>query len=161
MGMRLQVRCEGNLLKLVGSTFLLVAGVLCGLPANAQAQALERATTVNHIFPLPSSRSLSGTELAGKKLFLQVCSTCHLPGLPIFEAYAPILDGKLISTRGEEHVREYVTHGSRRMPGFQYSLQPAEIDSIIAYVKTLVHDPTRQETCSPLSTGVTPQERPC
>ena len=42
---------------------LVVAGVLFGLLGTAEAQALERATTFNRMFPLPSSQSLSETEL--------------------------------------------------------------------------------------------------
>ena len=107
----------------MGTAFLVVASVLFGLLGTAEAQALESATTFNRMFPLPSSQSLSETELVGKKLFLQTCSTCHLPGLPIFEAYAPILDSELISMRGEEYFRKYVMHGSRQ--DARISVQPA------------------------------------
>jgi hypothetical protein len=34
-------------------------------------------------------------------------------------------------------VREFIRRGTPRMPGFQYGLTPEEIDSIIAYLKTV------------------------
>ena len=101
--------------------------------------------SINSIIPLPSSRSLSATQLAGKKLFLQRCSICHLPGLPTYKTYAPLLDGKIIAAKGEPEVREYILHGSPRMPGFQYTLEQADIDEIIAYLKILVYDPAAQK----------------
>src|SRR5436309_20112 len=46
----------------------------------------------NFIVPLPDEGSLSSTLRRGKKLFVQRCSVCHLPGLPIYDSYAPLLD---------------------------------------------------------------------
>ena len=139
--------------------FWLVALVLLLLPAYASAQVqgetndnellaqrLEgHKAAINSVFPLPSSRLLSDTERAGKNLFLQACSTCHLPGLPVADAYAPILDSKVLGKRGEDGFRQYTLVGSRRMPGWQYMLQPGDVDKIIAYMKTLTYDPAARK----------------
>jgi hypothetical protein len=37
---------------------------------------------------------------------------------------------------GEVPFREKVRQGSAMMPGFQYTLQPAQIDQIAAFLKT-------------------------
>jgi len=138
------------------SIFFMVALVMPLQAQNPQAQNrqaqnseyAEKAGTTpgsNYIVPLPSSRSLSATQLAGKKLFVQRCSVCHLPGLPTYKHYGPLLDGKLIAARGEAAEREQISNGSLRMPGFQYVFEPADIDNIIAYLKTLEYDPTAQK----------------
>ena len=107
-----------------------VAGILLAFssmvsPADAQSAA---------------SAGLSGEELAGKKLFLQRCSICHLPPLhrpgdP--QPYGPRLEGVVRDAETEKRAREFITKGSPRMPGFQYGLKPEEIDAVIAYLKTL------------------------
>src|SRR5205807_944023 len=37
----------------------------------------------------------------------------------------------------ESVVREYILNGTPRMPSFKYFLQPAEIDAVVAYLKTV------------------------
>ena len=78
---------------------------------------------------------LSETEQAGERLFLQRCSVCHLPS-PAGETYGPPLSRRLIISRGNERLRQYILEGSGLMPGFQYTLTAEKIDAIIAYLKT-------------------------
>jgi len=104
----------------------------------------------NYIVPLPSSRTLSPAQLAGKKLFVQRCSVCHLPGNPAFNPVAPLLDGKIIASRGDAAIREKILHGSAAMSGFQYMIESAGVDQIITYLKMLAYDPaTRKYSYSP------------
>jgi mono/diheme cytochrome c family protein len=118
--------------------------LLLPLAVSSQAQNGENRekdgvalAPVHSIVPLPPSKTLSIAELAGKKLFVQRCSVCHLPALPSYSVYGPVLDRKLVASRGEAAIRERIMHGSSRMPGWQYSLKPAEIDEIIGYLQTL------------------------
>lgn len=77
----------------------------------------------------------------GKKLFMQRCSLCHLPplgpGNPA--SYARSLAGFAKDAEAEARARTIIQRGvaPARMPGFQYTLEPNEIDSIIAYLRTL------------------------
>jgi mono/diheme cytochrome c family protein len=89
------------------------------------------------IVPLPSIKTLTTAQAAGKKLFVQKCSVCHLPALPSYTAYGPLLDNNVVADRGEDAVREQIKGGSPRMPGFQYALSSAEIEQIVGYLKTL------------------------
>jgi mono/diheme cytochrome c family protein len=116
------------------------------LAAFSQAQTGESAKKqeapvaprpAGDIVPLPSITSLTAAQAAGKKLFVQRCSVCHLPMLPSYTAFGPLLDGKLVALRGDAAVREQIMQGSARMPGWQYTLSAAEIDQMIAYLKTL------------------------
>jgi mono/diheme cytochrome c family protein len=107
----------------IGSTILLLSGfLLAGASSRSQDSAAK-----------PSA------EIAGKKLFLQRCSVCHLPRLYDEDPhpYGPKLDGVVKSPETEERARKAIREGGPRMPGFQYGLEPGEIDDIIAYMKTM------------------------
>ena len=84
----------------------------------------------------PPSASLSATEHAGEKLFLQRCSLCHLGSAPTYKPYGPPLDG-IVTAKGDDRVRKVILEGSTGMPGWRYALDPAQVDHIIAYIKTL------------------------
>lgn len=85
----------------------------------------------------PAARS---TELdTGKKLFVQRCSVCHLPPLGPGQprSFARSLTGVVKSSETEAAARLIIQRGiPERMPGFQYGLQPGELDSIVAYLRT-------------------------
>jgi len=81
------------------------------------------------VAPLP----LNETELKGRKLFAQRCANCHggtaqRPGPPLSQ--------QTVERLGDSMVREKVRKGSQMMPGFEYSLEPAQIDRILAFLKT-------------------------
>ena len=116
-----------------------------GQSPQAQGDKAARELSSNVVIPLPSSRLLTPAQLAGKKAFMQRCSACHLPPSPIGQPYGPILDSKVIASRGDSAVREIMMQGSTRMPGFQYTLQSAAVDNIISYLKTLVYDPSAKK----------------
>lgn len=91
------------------------------------------------IAPLP----LSETELAGRTLFAQRCANCHggttqRPGPPIGKA--------TVERLGDANIREKVRKGSTAMPGFEYSLEPAQVDQIITFLKTFT---PRSQTAAP------------
>jgi len=37
----------------------------------------------------------------------------------------------------DDALRAFVANGSAKMPGFKYHFKPAEIDAIVAYLKTI------------------------
>jgi len=79
---------------------------------------------------------LNETQLRGRQVFAQSCGICHLqPSLGV-KTYAPMLNQ---GTAGgsDDAMRVLIANGSERMPAFRYYLKPAEIDAIIAYLKTL------------------------
>ena len=122
--------------------------IFCGLSIanSAAAQTGESSTkpesrvttrSAADVVPLPSSKGLNSAQAAGKKLFVQRCSVCHLPALPSYTAYGPLLNKAMVADRGDEVVRLQIMQGSPRMPGFQYTLSPKEIDQLVVYLKTL------------------------
>jgi mono/diheme cytochrome c family protein len=85
--------------------------------------------------------ALSEVELSGKKLFVQRCALCHdVLGQPATTTVGPWIDGELVKARGEEAVRQKIMTSSRLMPGWRYTLEPRQIDSIIAFLKTVTPD---------------------
>ncbi len=83
--------------------------------------------------------------IAGKKLFLQRCSICHMPQRPApDETLGPHLEGLFESgdqAKTEAQIRQVIVTGNPGppgvgMPSFRYGLNAAQIDDIIAYLKT-------------------------
>ena len=86
---------------------------------------------------------LNETEVKGRKIFAQRCANCHggtaqRPGPPLSQ--------QTVERRGDSFIREKARKGSMTMPGFEYSLEPVQIDQIIAFLKTA---PVRDQTTVP------------
>jgi hypothetical protein len=86
-------------------------------------------------------QSLSPAEMLGRFRFKQRCALCHgeqtNPAAPTF---GPVLTQKHVVGR-EELVRRQILEGSNRMPAFKYSIEPATVDVIIAYLKKVERVP--------------------
>ena len=87
---------------------------------------------------LATPPALSDAELGGRRLFLQRCGICHDPVGQ--RTTGPWLDQTTLATMGEAAARQMIAEGTRRMPGFQYALQPAQIDEILAFLKKVSPD---------------------
>ncbi len=118
---------------------LMFAGIAQAQTAESSKKPSSPASTrsTGDIVPLPSIKTLTTAQAAGKKLYVQKCSVCHLPALPSYTAYGPLLDNNVVADRGEEAVREQIERGSAKMPGFQYQLTLVEIEEIVGYLKTM------------------------
>jgi mono/diheme cytochrome c family protein len=80
--------------------------------------------------------ALNETQRLGRQVFAQSCGICHLqPSLGV-KTYGPMLN-KATAAGNDEVMRAFIVNGTDRMPAFKYYLKPAEIDAIIAYVKTV------------------------
>ena len=80
--------------------------------------------------------NLNETQLLGRQVFAQSCGICHLqPSLGV-KTYGPVLN-KAAAGGNDEVMRAFIVNGTDRMPAFKYYLKPAEIDAIIAYVRTV------------------------
>lgn len=89
-----------------------------------------------------STAKLSEQESRGEGLFLQRCSLCHLPRKLKFGSapvIGPSLSGqfKVATPEQLKTLRGFILKGGPDMPGFQYGLEPKEVDDLIAYLKTL------------------------
>ena len=99
--------------------------------ATAFTPTVERERYDTRVFMAPLT--LTESQLNGRRLIAQRCANCHAgnPRQP-----GPLLGKSTVDSRGEAFIRDKVIKGSTLMPGFQYSLQAAQIDDIIAFLKT-------------------------
>ena len=139
---RVLLRCVAVLVTL--SPFAMASSVQAQQNGEAQATVPTVVRTDydmrTFIAPLP----LTEMELKGRGLFAQRCANFHggttrNPG--------PLLGQQTVERLGESSIREKIRTGSPVMPGFEYSLEPAQIDQIIAFLKTAA--PPRDQTAAP------------
>src|SRR6266851_76692 len=90
----------------------------------------------------PGAEKLSDEAKRGEGLFLQRCSLCHLPRKLKFGSppvIGPSLSGQFKDAAPDQLkvLRGFILKGGPDMPGFQYGLEPKEVDDLVAYLKTL------------------------
>ena len=112
---------------------------LMAVPAVVPAQPQQSPAS-------PAEPVLTEQQRAGKIVFLQNCTFCHGPKKQSLKStvegktIGPLLNGLLTgpNAKSEQIVRTFILKGvQQKMPGFQYALEPKEIDNLIAYLKSL------------------------
>jgi mono/diheme cytochrome c family protein len=79
---------------------------------------------------------LNDTQKLGQSLFVQSCGVCHLKPQLNSPQFAPTLSRD--SASGNENaMRQIITSGSPRMPGFKYTFNDTQIAAIASYLKTV------------------------
>jgi mono/diheme cytochrome c family protein len=78
---------------------------------------------------------LNKTQILGRRIFQQRCGICHTQ--PTASPMYGIALNKDIVDGNENAIRDYIRNGSKKMPGFKDGLEPAEIDAIVEYLKTV------------------------
>ena len=101
-----------------------MVSLLCAAPLLALAQAPGNAP------------ALKDKQLLGMRLFDQSCRVCHIKAQPASPQFAPVLSKNALGGH-EGALRQFITNGTPRMPGFKNHLKPEEIDAIVAYLKTM------------------------
>jgi mono/diheme cytochrome c family protein len=114
--------------------FLILLGIF---PFTARAQQAN------------TDKPLNDVQKLGQRVFQQRCGICHEQARPGFVMYGPALYKDLVSG-SEDAIKEMIRSGSGKMPGFKYGMQPAEIDAIVEYLKTV---PKPQKNTAPATGG--------
>ena len=122
-----------------GLLFLLAFAAQCGL---AQSQSQNQKASAN----------LTEQQRLGRQIVAQSCAVCHLPSGPGAKTYGPALNKSTLPD-DDDMVRQTILEGNTRMPGFQYFLQPAQIDAVIAFLRT-VPAPARAPASAPRKSDV-------
>ena len=94
------------------------------------------------VAPRSDPARLNEQETRGENLFRQRCSLCHLPRKLKFGSPAvvgPSLSGQFKDAAPDQLkvLRGFILKGGPDMPGFQYGLEPKEVDDLVAFLKTL------------------------
>jgi mono/diheme cytochrome c family protein len=79
---------------------------------------------------------LSERQKLGRRLFEQSCGVCHTRPTLVAGMFGPELS-KESAGGNEAAMREFITNGTPRMPGFKTTYSPDQIAAIAAYLKTL------------------------
>ena len=85
--------------------------------------------------------SFNDAQREGLRLFSQSCGVCHTVVQQRTRQYGPVLSRETLGG-DEELIREYISDGTPRMPGFRYYFEPPQINSIVQYIKTVAPQPT-------------------
>jgi mono/diheme cytochrome c family protein len=80
--------------------------------------------------------SFTEAQREGLRLFSQSCGVCHTVVQQRTRQYGPVLSRDTLGG-DDDLIREYIGNGTPRMPGFRYYFEPAQIDAIVAYIKTI------------------------
>jgi mono/diheme cytochrome c family protein len=88
----------------------------------------------------PPDASFNATQREGLRLFSQSCGVCHTVVQQRTRQYGPVLSRETLGG-DEELIREYISNGTPRMPGFRYYFEPTQIGSIVQYIKTIAPPP--------------------
>jgi mono/diheme cytochrome c family protein len=80
--------------------------------------------------------ALGAKELSGMALFNQHCRVCHTKPLLTSGQYGPVLSKSSLGG-DDKALHDFIANGTQRMPGFKYSFAPAQIDEVVAYLKTV------------------------
>ena len=128
------VKNQTLFIALWGALVLVALDAGRGAPLLAQNAPATKKT-------VPENR-LNDQETRGEGLFLQRCSLCHLPRKLKFGSpptVGPSLSGafKGATLEEEKALRQFILKGGPDMPGFQYGLEPKEMDDLVSYLKTL------------------------
>jgi mono/diheme cytochrome c family protein len=91
----------------------------------------------------------SDQVLLGMRLFNQSCRVCHTKPQLVSPQYAPLLSMSTLGGKADT-MRDVIGNGTPRMPGFKYHFKPAEIDDIVAYIKTI---PAPSDAPPPVKAG--------
>ena len=90
--------------------------------------------------PAGGNQPLDDKQLLGMRLFNQSCRVCHTKPQMTSPIYGPELSQN--SAGGQDAVmRDFISNGTPRMPGFKYHFEPVQIEAIVAYLKTIPTPP--------------------
>jgi mono/diheme cytochrome c family protein len=87
------------------------------------------------------SEATSGTP-SGKTLFAENCATCHGShgqGNPIMmnKELIRLDDAAFLKTLTDEQIETTIREGRGMMPAFETTFNPAELDALVKYIRTL------------------------
>ena len=102
--------------------------------------------TAAFMAPLP----LTETQIKGRMRFAQRCANCHGGNN---QQLGPSVGRETVDRLGDAAIRDKVRKGSMLMPGFGYTLEPVEIDQIVAFLKTYTPPRRQQDAPAPSSEG--------
>jgi len=112
---------------------------LLGSVAGAAAQQPAATQPQNPTVPFASRGAignLNAQQTLGLRLFNQSCQVCHTQATLNSALWGPALSQEALGG-DDKALHDKIAAGGPLMPGWSYKYSPAEIDAIVAYVKTM------------------------
>jgi mono/diheme cytochrome c family protein len=88
----------------------------------------------------PAGQSLDDAQQLGMRLYNQSCVVCHAKPQITSGQYGPTLSKDSAGGR-DDVMRDVISNGTPRMPGFKHQFEPSQIGAIVAYLKTVPTPP--------------------
>jgi len=80
------------------------------------------------------SSSIAADLKAGEEVYKKKCVMCH--GEKGLGGNALKLNDPRVLGKTDKEIRKLISEGGKGMPGYQTSLKPAEMDSLMAYLRS-------------------------
>src|SRR6202035_5163195 len=115
-----------------GSSMIRGVGIalfLLALPQGALSQGVLAQ-------PADAGAGPHEPQKLGQRLFYQSCVVCHTKPQITSGQYGPVLSKDTLSGQ-EDVMREFISNGTSRMPGFRFQFEPTQITAIVAFLKTV------------------------
>ncbi len=80
---------------------------------------------------------LNAAQTEGRRLYQQSCGVCHTRPTITAPLFGPRLSRLAVAGPQEAEAKIRIAKGSPNMPGFQYLYTPAQIDSVVEFLKLL------------------------
>jgi mono/diheme cytochrome c family protein len=82
--------------------------------------------------------ALSDNQKLGQHIVTQHCGVCHFRiQINSTATYGPILSKASFDSGRDAELRGVIANGGPNMPGFKYLLEPAQIDAVVDFLKTV------------------------
>ena len=82
--------------------------------------------------------ALTDAQRAGQGLYVQHCGVCHAKiQINVPAPNGPVLSKAIFENGGDARVKAQIADGSPNMPGYKLMFEPAQIDGIVEYLKTV------------------------
>jgi hypothetical protein len=98
-------------------------------------QPVDPETLSDPVWGTKTLLALNPVEREGARLFMQRCNVCHGAAMNGVVSYGPQLTRKNVERTDD--VQKLIRDGTVRMPAFRHALTQSQIESIIAYLKTV------------------------
>src|SRR5215470_19964299 len=108
----------------------------CGVSAGTLFAAFVIASVSGAFAQGAPDAAFNDAQREGLRLFSQSCGVCHAQIQQRTKQYGPALSRETLGG-DEEAMRDYIGAGTPRMPGFRFNFEPAQINAIVQYIKTI------------------------
>ena len=82
--------------------------------------------------------ALNAQQDEGRRLFVQHCNLCHWKiQINVAAPFGPLITRAVLEGGKEAQIKAQIANGSPNMPGYKVMFEPAQIDAIVEYIKTV------------------------